>query len=204
MLAIQHEFINQSLALPKGVAPVSVEQMDSSIKHLDLSIQSMDFTSKTWGLISGFHQDFSISRNKKKNRPATPGNSAVPPGASFRMVTKDEVSHTSPGPNCRGVAPRFWGRFWVGLESHGAMAPGSCLEKTRNRQGLGFIHHRGTWKKPVDTVDCFKPKHPTTSRPPFRWEIKVMGLTTSIENLSRVFFIYPNLSIPPLNLFGCC
>jgi hypothetical protein len=53
------------------VAPVSVEQMDSSIKHLDLSIQSMDFTSKTWGLISGFHQDFSISRNKKNSTSNT-------------------------------------------------------------------------------------------------------------------------------------
>jgi hypothetical protein len=140
------------------------------------------------------------------------------------MVTKDEVSHTSPGPNCRGVAPRFWGpgfgsdwgraiKPWPtprklsgeNPESPGPWIypPNESLNEVTERIST-FIHHRGTWKKPVDTVDCFKPKHPTTSRPPFRWEIKVMGLTTSIENLSRAFFIYPNLSIPPLNLFGCC
>lgn len=122
------------------------------------------------------------------------------------------------------MAPRFWGpgfgsdwgraiKPWPtprklsgeNPESPGPWIypPNESLNEVTERIST-FIHHRGTWKKPVDTVDCFKPKHPTTSRPPFRWEIKVMGLTTSIENLSRAFFIYPNLSIPPLNLFGCC
>lgn len=101
----------------------------SSIKHLDLSIQSIRISPAKhgpWFLdFTIFHQDFFHQPKPKKSRPATLGGSVAPRGASFRMVTKDEVSHTSPGPNCRiadgGRALGPWG--------HGPTRV-SSLEKT--------------------------------------------------------------------------